>query len=203
MARVMFVVCAGLLASAVLAGCASSSDMNKVNEKLDALEVKLTKDLEISAASVKKTEADLSAADARIEAVEKKVDDKISALEAELSNVQRSLKTIGDDIKKLSDGVAAHRGATDESLQALTKRLAKAEADAAEATKQLPAVKAEITRFDAQFKQMNLSIKEAQALMIKSMENARDIYKAQFLALEEVLQNVKKPATTGKKGTDN
>ena len=45
MARVMFVVCVGLLASAVLTGCASSTDMGKVNERLDALEGKLTKDL--------------------------------------------------------------------------------------------------------------------------------------------------------------
>jgi len=198
MTRTMFVVCAGLLASAVLAGCASTGDMNKVNEKLDALEGKLTKGLEISAASVKKTEEDLSAADARLGAAEKKVDDKIGALEAELSNVQRSLKTIGDDIKKLDDGLAAYREAMDGSLQALTKRLAKAAADAAEATRQLPAVKAEITRFGAQFKQMSSSIKEAQGLMIKSMENARDIYKTQFLALEEVLQNLKKPAKTKK-----
>jgi len=192
----MFVICVGLLAPVVLAGCASTGDVSKVSERLDVLEGKLTKDLETSAASVKKTEEDLGAADAHLKAVEKKVDDKISSLEAELSNVQRSLKSIGDDIKKLNDGLAAYRGATDESLQALTKRLAKTEADAAEATKQLPTVKAEITKFGIQFKEMSSSIKEAQALMIKSMENARDIYKTQFLALEEVLQNLKKPAKT-------
>lgn len=196
MTRTLFVICVGLLASAVLAGCASTGDVSKVSERLDVLEGKLTKDLETSAASVKKTEEDLGAADARLKAVEKKVDDKISSLEAELSNVQRSLKSIGDDIKKLNDGLAAYRGTNDGSLQAMVKRLAKTEADAAEATKQLPAVQAEITRFGIQFKQMSSSIKEAQGLMIKSMENARDIYKTQFLALEEVLQNLKKPAKT-------
>lgn len=192
MVRAMWVVCVGVVASIVLAGCASSGDLGKVNERLGSLEEKVAADLEASAASVKKTEEGISAADARLADMEKKVNGKLSAVEAELSNMQRSLKAIGDDLKKLSDNLAAYRSATDTSLQALTKRLEKTETDSAEATKQLPIVKAEITKFNAQFKQMSASINAAQALTKKNLENTRDIYKMQFLALEEILQKLDK-----------
>jgi tetrahydromethanopterin S-methyltransferase subunit G len=192
MVRAMWVMCVGVLASVILAGCASSGDVGKVNERLGSLEEKVAADLKASAVSVKKTEEGISAADARLGDMEKKVEGKLSAVEAKLSNMQRLLKAIGDDMKKLSDDVAAYRATTDTDLQALTKRLEKTEADSAEASKQLPIVKAEISKFNAQFKEMSAAVNAAQALTKKNLENARDIYKMQFLALEEILQKLDK-----------
>jgi septal ring factor EnvC (AmiA/AmiB activator) len=97
------------------------------------------------------------------------------------------------DVKKLQGQEKELRkdvAALQTSLKALEGRMGTAEA-------QLPAVKAEITNFTAQFKTMNASIAKAQGLIVKNLENARDIYKTQFLALEEVLRNLKKTSDTG------
>ena len=199
MFRAMSVACVGLLALVLLAGCASSADVARISDKLDTLEEKVTADLKVSSKSVEETEKSVAAADARLKTVEEQLADKTSALEAGLGNMQRSLKTIADDMEKVQSEMAAFRSTIDTQLAAMTKRAAKTEADAAAATKQLPTVQAEIAEFKLQFKQMNASIKEAQVLILKNLENARDIYKTQFLALEEVLQQMKKaekPAPT-------
>ena len=199
MFRAMSVACVGLLALVLLAGCASSADVARISDKLDTLEEKVTADLKVSSKSVEETEKSVAAADARLKTVEEQLADKTSALEAGLGNMQRSLKTIADDMEKVQSEMAAFRSTIDTQLAAMTKRAAKTEADAAAAAKQLPTVQAEIAEFKLQFKQMNASIKEAQVLILKNLENARDIYKTQFLALEEVLQQMKKaekPAPT-------
>jgi len=76
-------------------------------------------------------------------------------------------------------------------LAAIATRLAKAETDATLAREQFPAIKEEMAKFSGQFKDMNASVEQARELIIKNLENARDIYKTQFLALDEVLQNMK------------
>ena len=135
----LFLFCTLVPVSVVLTGCASMSDLNKANTRVDTLEKKL-------------------------------------------GGAQDSLAALRDDIET--------------SREAMSKRLEKAEADALAASKQLPTVREEIARFSAQFKQMNATIAEAQGLIVRNLENAREIYKTQFLALEEVLQNLKRPAET-------
>ncbi len=189
-----FVVCAGLVALVFLSGCVSSADLTKVDEKVDekvgALEgqLKSVEDtLAANSETVTKMDEAVKAADERLKAVSEDVDKKVASVKAEMSNVQTSLKAISDEAAKLA-----------ESLKAVTTRLEKAEADASAASKQLPTVRAEIEKFGVQFEQMQTSLKEAQALMVKNLENARDIYKTQFMAIDEVLQNLKKE-TEGKK----
>jgi len=137
MGRKLCLFCALVPALVVLTGCASTSNLNKANTRVDTLEKKL-------------------------------------------GGVQDSLAALRSDVEV--------------SREAMSKRLEKAEADALTASKQLPTVREEIAKFGAQFEQMNATIAEAQGLIVKNLENAREIYRTQFLALEEVLQNLKRPA---------
>ena len=192
MARGTGVVCVGLLALVLLAGCASSGDLAKVSARLDTLEGKVADDLKASKLNAETTAKGVAAADERLKVVETKVDKKASALEAGLSNMQLSLKRTADDMAKVQEEMTAFRSTIDTQLAAMTKRAVKTEADAATATKQLPAVQAEIAKFKLQFKQMDASVGKAQAMILKNLENAREIYKRQYLALDEVLQQLKK-----------
>ena len=132
-----------VLAAGVLGGCASQSDLEKVQQRVLALE----------------------------------------------SSTKRSTKALGDRLAENGKKIEAMT----QSLEEIKALAAKAEASAAAASKQLPTLRSEMGKFHTQFDRMNESIAEAQGLIIKNLENARDIYKTQFLALEEVLQNLKKP----------
>lgn len=129
----------------------------------------------------------------------KALDEKTEATNKELSAAQATLKTACDDIKKAQESLAALQKSTGPRLDALDKRVEKTETDAAFVTRQLLAFKEEMATFSGQFKEMSSSIAQAQALVIKNLENARDIYKTQFLALEEVLQSMKKKTEEPKK----
>jgi len=193
MSGTMRLVCLGLLAAGLLGGCASSADLKKVDERAAKLETDLgamQDSLKGMSAMLKKMEGTLATfqktVNAGLQAAAKKADAKLAAQDADV-------KAALANVKKMETSLAALAKTVDTRLQAVGKRFEKIEADVAAAGKQLPAVKAEIDKFGARFKQMNSSVAEAQSLIIKNLENARDIYKTQFLALEEVLQNLKKP----------
>ena len=192
MGRAISVVCVGLLASVLLAGCATSAAVDKVTERLNVLEGKVAADLKASAASSEKTEKSVLAADERLKVVEKTVADKTSALEAGLGNMQRSLKTTADEMVELQKEMAAFSKTIDENLAKMNERAAKTEKDAETAAKQLPVVRAEIAKFKLQFTQMDASVKDAQAMILKNLEGTRQIYIEQYKALGEMLKQLKK-----------
>ena len=210
MARAMHLVGVALLAAGVFAGCASSGDVEEVAGRADAVEKELAKmqlSLKAALTDVKNMQQTLEGfgktIDTQHKALAKKIDDRGATLESAMSNVQRSLKTATDDLKKTETSLAALHNTTDTRLQAASLRIEKAEAGAAAAGKELAAAKAEIAKFSVQFNKMSTSIAEAQALMVKNLENARDIYKTQFLAIEEVLQNLKKPEKPSSRSGQN
>ena len=122
------------------------------------------------------------------------LDQRVVALDAkvksDIAEMTKAQAAAAEQRKALDARIAA----LESSVQQIKDLAARAEASAADASRQIPALKSELERFNAQFKQMDASIAQAQQLIIKNLENARDIYKTQFLALEEVLQKMEKPA---------
>lgn len=166
----------GVLAAG-LGGCVSRGELTKLDTKIEANKAEL--------AAMKKT---LGSTDETVTALDKKVD----AMNTALTEMQSSLKAISGDVQSVQQKLAAVEKDLDARV-AEAKKLAKnAQGDATIAIKQLPAVRAEITNFSKQFEKMNASIGKSQEMLVKSLENARDIYKTQFLALEEVLEKLKK-----------
>lgn len=116
------------------------------------------------------------------------------ASQAELKSVAEKADAASAAVTEMQASVTemqASVAAANAQLAAIAARVAKAETDATLAREQFPAIKEEMAKFADQFKDMDASVEQARALLVKNLENARDIYKTQFLALEEVLQNMK------------
>ena len=201
MARAVQVLCAVLLAG-TLSGCMGLGQ--SVSGRVDALEKAVGEtQASVKAASgevkkMQRTVEDLrTVLTAENKAVAKKLGDRAGTLEAALSSLQSAQKTAAENLKKAELALAALTKASDTRNEESGARIDKVQADVAAVRKDLGPAKAEIARFSAEFKKMSSTIADAQALMIKNLENARDIYKTQFLATEEVLQSMKKGPKTG------
>ncbi len=175
--------CVGLaLLAASIGGCVSPAEFKKSNERIASLEKEIggmRDSVTAAAESAKKVEADSAtlreSIDGRLGTVQGSVDERLGVMR-----------------NSVDERLAAIRTSLDERLAAIAKQIAKAEADAAAASNQLPALKNEITRFDELLKQKSAAIGEVEKIVVRNLENACQIYKTQYEALEEALRDLKK-----------
>lgn len=182
-------VCVGLvvLIAVSVGGCVSPNAFKKSNERIETLEKEIAGIRGLAsdaAASVKKLEADFAALrdaiDTRLAAVQGTVDERLGILR-----------------NSVDERLAATRTALDERLAPITKKIEKAEADAAAASNQLPALKNEITRFEAELKEKSATVSAVQDVVIRNLNYAREIYKQQYEAIDEALRELKKRTQPG------
>ena len=189
MVRTVCVVGVTLLAACILSGCASSGSLKAVEAQTAELDARLN-----TVQETMKTVSDgLKKMETTLQNATKKLDEQVTAQNTKLAGISDSVKAALGDVKKLDADLAALRKDTDTRFQASAKRAGKTETDIASAGQQIAAFKADIARFDSQFKQIGSAVGQAQKLILKNLENARDIYKTQFLALDELLQKLNKP----------
>jgi chromosome segregation ATPase len=170
----------GLLVASVV-GCASKSALQEVDARVRALQE-----------SVRNVERDSKKASNDVNQVETKMTELTERVDGSLKSMQTTLTSIADDVKGVKAEISTLRDATDKRLESLDLRLKAAENAVTTLNKDVNDAKKQIADFASQFKTMSASLAGAQLLMIKNLENTRDIYKTQFLAIEEVLQSLRK-----------
>ncbi len=187
MRRLMVCVGLAVLVVASVGGCVNPAEFKKSNERIAALEQEIAGIRSSATAAseiAKKLEADFAALrdsiDGRLAGVQGTVDERLGILRT-----------------SVDERLAASRTTLDERVAAITKKIEKAEADAAAASNQLPALKNEITRFDDLLKEKSATINAVQDVVIRNLNYAREIYKQQYEALDEALRELKKRTQPG------
>jgi chromosome segregation ATPase len=166
-----------VLAACALSGCATSGAL----ETVDARSVELEAKVETLSSNLEKMQTTLQ-----------DVTNKLNEQNKDMTDMNTSVKAALDKIGTLDKRLTALREDTDKRFEESAKRAGKTEAEVTSAGKQLAAFKTEMARLDDQFKKIGSVVGQAQSLILKNLENARDIYKTQFLALDELLQNLNK-----------
>lgn len=123
--------------------------------------------------------------------------ERLNTLDAKVGALENTQSTLAADVRageqKLTQQLAgADRriGETADRVGRLETGMTKVSADLAAASGTLSAVDAGLKKLDARFAQVSASIENAQKMFIKNLENARDIYGAQYRALSEILETM-------------
>jgi len=103
------------------------------------------------------------------------------------ADVAKMRTEINADVAKVGERVAA----VQTRLDAAIAKLNSLEQQLSATNAQVAANRKDITGLQGQLRNLVDAIHEGQRLLLKSLEDARDIYKRQFMALDKIIEDVK------------
>jgi chromosome segregation ATPase len=172
-------VAALLVASAV--GCASKGALQEVDDRVRTLQQ-----------SIQNAQSNAAKASQGVQTLQRQMGEFTQKVDDSLEKMQNQLTSVADELKGARASTKTLRGSTDKRIEAHDARLKTAEGSLAALAKDVESAKTRLAEFGAEFKTMKASLSGAQDMLIKNLQNLRDMYKTQYLASEEQLRNLKK-----------
>ena len=115
---------------------------------------------------------------------------RVDTIQAEQGTQNSEMTKFGNSLRAVESNTQERVAGVDERIAAVDASLKKLEADLAEVSKEIARLAEAHKKLDARFGGVTKSVAEAQKMLLSTLKNARDIYGAQFRALNEVLETL-------------
>jgi len=112
-----------------------------------------------------------------------------------VDTIQAEQETQSSEMTKLSNSLRTVESSTQEKVADVDASLKKLEADMAKVSEDMARLAEDHKKLETSFGGVTKSVTEAQKMLLSTLKNARDIYGAQFRALNEVLETLESAET--------